>query len=131
MKWHNDQIFLKYIKEYKAKYLQFDCEKNPRLDMIGAFLTRLHESFWCKLWKRENHPTTMMELLDVMIRLGNARKIGRVGRGLSKRPSEAKNTSFRNGNMKLRMKPKGIEREADHPSELRQAGETSRPEGRN
>ena len=76
MKWRNNQNLSRYVEEYKAKYLQYDCEKNPQLDMMEAFLASLYESIRRKVWEKENLPTTMMELLDVVIRLSDAREVG-------------------------------------------------------
>lgn len=44
--------------------------------MMGAFFASLHEPIRCKVWKRENLPTTMLELLDIGISLGDAREVG-------------------------------------------------------
>jgi len=37
IKWRSDQNLSRYVEEYKSKYLQFDCEKNPQLGMMGRF----------------------------------------------------------------------------------------------
>ena len=44
MKWRSDQNLSRYAKEYKSKYLYYDCLKNPQLGMMGAFLASLDES---------------------------------------------------------------------------------------
>ena len=78
----------RYAEEYKSKYLQYDCEKNLQLSMMGAFLASLDESIRCKVWERENLPTTMLELLNVVIWLGNAREVGRSEALTGKKPFE-------------------------------------------
>ena len=52
MKWRNDQNLLRYAEEYKAKYLQLDCENNPHLGMMGSFLASLDENIRRKVWER-------------------------------------------------------------------------------
>jgi hypothetical protein len=86
MKWRSDQNLSRYAEEYKSKYLQFDCEKNPQLGMIEAFLASLDETVRRKVWERENLPTTMLELFDVVIRLGDAREVGRSETPTGKKP---------------------------------------------
>jgi hypothetical protein len=88
MRWRNDQNLSRYAEEYKAKYLQLDCEKNPQLGMMGLFLASLNENICLKLWERENLPTSMMKLLDVVIRLGDAREVSRPNVPNGKRPFE-------------------------------------------
>lgn len=34
----------RYAKEYKSKYLQYDCKNNPQLGMIDTILASLDES---------------------------------------------------------------------------------------
>lgn len=48
MKWRPKQNLSMYVEEYKSKYLQYDCGKNPQLRIMGAFLVRLVETIWCK-----------------------------------------------------------------------------------
>ena len=67
MKWWSEQNLFRYAEEYKAKFLQFDCEKNPGLGMMGSFLTSLDENIRRKVWERQRLPTTMLELFDVVI----------------------------------------------------------------
>ena len=77
MKWKPDQSLARYAEEYKAKYLQYKCEENPQLEMMGAFLASLDETIRRKVWECEKLPETMLELLNTVIRLGDARKLGR------------------------------------------------------
>ena len=74
MKWRSEQNLSRYAEEYKAKFLQFDCGKNPNLGMMGSFQASLDENICRKVWERERLPTTKLELLDVVIRLCDARK---------------------------------------------------------
>lgn len=98
MKWRSDQNLLRYAEEYKAKYLQYDCEKNPQLGMMGVFLASLDESIRCKVWERENLSSTMMELFDIVIRLGDVREVGRSKTLSGKKPFER---SFGSGKSKF------------------------------
>lgn len=75
MKWRNDQNLSCYAEDYKAKYLQLDCEKNPQLGLMGSFLTGLDENIRRKVWERETLHTTMMELLNLVNWLGDAQEI--------------------------------------------------------
>ena len=77
MKWRNEQNLSRYAEEYKAKYLQLNCENNPQLGMMGSFLASLDENIRRKVWKMENLPAAMMELLDLVIHLGDAREVSR------------------------------------------------------
>jgi hypothetical protein len=104
MKWRSDQNLSRYAEEYKSKYLQFDCEKNPQLGMMGAFLASLDETVRRKVWERENLPTTMLELLDVVIRLGDAREVVRSETPTGKKP-------FERG--KVRVRAESVERRAE------------------
>lgn len=88
MKWRSEQNLSRYAEEYKAKFLQLDCEKNPGLGMMGSFLASLDENIRRKVWERERLPTTMLELLDVVIRLGDAREVSRPEVTNGKRPFE-------------------------------------------
>ena len=88
MKWRSYKNLSRYAEEYKAKYLQLDCEKNPQLGMMGSFLASLDENIRRKVWERENLPTTMMELLDVVIRLDDAREVSCPEIPNGKRPFE-------------------------------------------
>lgn len=45
--------------------------------MMGVFFDSLDESIRRKGSKRESFPTIIMELLDVVIRVGNAQEVGR------------------------------------------------------
>ena len=45
--------------------------------MIDSFLASLDENIRRKVWKRENLPTTTMKLLDLVIRLGDAKEVSR------------------------------------------------------
>ena len=49
MKWRNDLNLSRYAEEYKAKYLQFDFEKDLQLGMMGTFVASLDESIRCKV----------------------------------------------------------------------------------
>ena len=51
MKWKTDQSLARYVKEYKTKYLQYKCEENPQLGMMGLFLVSLNETIRRKVWK--------------------------------------------------------------------------------
>ena len=86
--WRSDQNLSRYAEEYKAKHLQLDCEKNPQLGMIGSFLASLDDNIRRKVWERENLPTTMIKLLEVVIRLGDAKNISRPEIPNGKRPFE-------------------------------------------
>ena len=88
MKWRSHQTLLQYAKEYKSKYIQFNCEKNPQLGMTGTFLASLEESIRRKVWELESLPTTTIKLLDVVIRLGDAREVERFDIRGGKKPSE-------------------------------------------
>ena len=77
MKWKPDLSLARYAEEYKAKYLQYKSEENPQLGMMGAFMASLDETIRRKVWEREKLPETMLELLDTVIRLGEARELGR------------------------------------------------------
>ena len=77
MKWKTDQSLARYAEEYKAKYLQYKCEENPQLGMMGSFLASLDETIRRMVWEREKLFEMMMELLDIVIRLGDARELGR------------------------------------------------------
>lgn len=52
---------------FKSKYLQFNCEKNLQLGIIGTFIASLDVSIRRKVWERESLPTKMIKLLDVVI----------------------------------------------------------------
>ena len=54
--------------------------------MMGSFLASLDENIRRKVWERENLPTTMLELLDVVLRLGDARDVSRLETNSGKRP---------------------------------------------
>lgn len=56
--------------------------------MMGAFFASLDETIWRKVWERENLPTTMMELFDVVICLGDAHELGRNETPSAKTPFE-------------------------------------------
>ena len=43
--------------------------------MMGLFLASVDENIHRKVWERENLPATMMKLLDLIIRLGDARGV--------------------------------------------------------
>ena len=75
--WGSDQNLSRYAEEYKAKYLQLDCENNLQLGMMGSFLASLDENIRRKVWERENLPATMIELLDLVIHLGDAKDVSR------------------------------------------------------
>lgn len=63
--------------------------------MMGAFLD---ETIRHKVWERENLPTVMMKLLDVVIRLRDALELGCNETSSAKRPSEK---HFRGGKHKF------------------------------
>ena len=88
IKRRSEQNLSRYAEEYKAKFLQLDCEKNPGLGMMGSFLASLDENIRRKVWERERLPTMMLELLDVVIRLGDAREVSRPETANGKRPFE-------------------------------------------
>ena len=98
MKWRNEQNLSRYAEEYKAKYLQLDCEKNPQLKMMGSFLATLNENIRRKVWERKNLSATIMKLLDLVIHLGKVREVSRPiilnGKRSSKKAFEVENISF-------------------------------------
>ena len=55
---------------------------------MGSFLAWLDENIRRKVWERERLPNTMLELLDVVIRLGDAREISWSETTNGKRPFE-------------------------------------------
>lgn len=78
MKCKSEQNFSSYAKEYKSKYLQYNCEKNLQLDMKGAFFASLDETISFKMCEWENLPMTMIRLLDNVICLDNMWKLARL-----------------------------------------------------
>lgn len=48
MKWRNDKNISRYAEEYKAKYLEFDWEKNLKLKIMGLFLVSPDNQFDAK-----------------------------------------------------------------------------------
>lgn len=74
-RWRGNQNLSQYAEEYKSKYLQYNCEENPQLGMMAAFLASLDVSIMRKVWKRKNLFTTMLELLDIVIILGDGREV--------------------------------------------------------
>lgn len=56
--------------------------------MMRAFLASLDKSIRRKVWERENLPTTMLELLDVVIQLSDAREVGHSETLNGKKPFE-------------------------------------------
>jgi hypothetical protein len=71
MRWRFDQNLLRYAQEYKSRYLQYGCKKNPQLGLMGAILATLNKNVCRKVWEREALPPTILELLDLVIRLGD------------------------------------------------------------
>lgn len=103
MKWKGDNL-ARYPEEYKSKYLQYKCEENPGLGMMGAFLASLDETIRRKVWEREKLPETMMELFDVVIRLGDAREVGFQENPLQKPKGFEKNFQTQGGGPKFKNK---------------------------
>lgn len=109
--WGNDQNLSRYAEEYKAKYLQLDCENNLQLGMMGSFLASLDENIRRKVWERKNLPTSMIKLLDVVIRLRDAKDISCPEIPNGKRPFEknfgSRKHKFPKRKYKLKKKVKG------------------------
>lgn len=79
--------------------------------MIGIFLASLNGSIRCKVWKQENLPSIMIEMLYVMIRLWDDIEVGRSDIPSGKRPSdnplEVARINFVTGNTKWVRNSKG------------------------
>ena len=56
--------------------------------MMGAFLASLDKTIRRKVWEHEELPEIMMELLDTVIRLGDARELGRQSQQAGNKTSE-------------------------------------------
>lgn len=66
-----------FAEEDKAKYLQYRCEENRGLTNMVNFLVALDDHIRREVWEREVFSTNMMELYDAVIRLGDAKEVGR------------------------------------------------------
>ena len=93
---------------------------------MRLFFASLDESIRRKVSKRKNLPTTMMKLLDVVIRLGDAKEVGSPSGKIYWKDFWEQQTQVREAKVKNKGgSRKRIKWQADHPEEFRQAAEAS------